>query len=257
MGGFLVSKLVIKKYPNPYYSEMFGTARYFKVHYRPGTSDLRIMQEVIEKRCYRKAKSHFDVEPGETWLDLGANIGAFAVYARMRGARMVECFEPDPRALKILSKNADWACIVNSAVTAEKVKTVKLHYSDKPLGRWQRTSSARMTVIPNPFFTESFEVPNLYAGVLRSWKFSGVKMDVEGSEGPILDQWLLPRCNKLILEYHTSKDSSVENFVHRMDQLHKHFRNVRYPAEFDRAIKQRLKTFRAFFDRVIHAWEPK
>src|SRR5207344_2312360 len=94
----------------------FGKFDEVEAWYRPGTSDENALIEVINKKAYRRGSVKFDVERGERWLDLGANIGAFALYARSKGAT-VECYEPMPDCFAILKKNVPKARLHNSAVT--------------------------------------------------------------------------------------------------------------------------------------------
>lgn len=219
------------------------------LHYRADTSDERVLKEVLERRCYRRASVNFDVEPGELWLDLGANIGAFAMYCRSRGAR-AECYEPDPDCFELLKKNAKEFSLHRCAVSGEpKLKTLPWHRAKK------EGVHSRNSLLEAGSLKADGEVTNYFAGNFVKKTFDGVKMDIEGAEGPILDRWLLPRCSKLVLEYHTSRDASVENFFRRVNQIKKHFVNVAYPPEFDRASK--LVTFKTFFDRLIFAWEAK
>lgn len=64
------------------------------IFYRPESTDYDAIQEVNVKKAYRKLREGFDVYPGERWLDLGANVGAFAIYCRLKLATAV-CYEPD------------------------------------------------------------------------------------------------------------------------------------------------------------------
>ena len=211
--------------------------------------DAAILKEVIVNACYRRKSVGFDVMSGETWLDLGANIGAFALYCKSKGAQAT-CFEPDLDCFDILKRNVPKFELFNSAVSASKEAELVFYQSNA------EANHSRGTVVPVRGYTEC-RVANTYAGELKKLKFSGVKMDIEGSEGPILDQWLLPRCSKLCLEYHTSRDRSVTNLECRLDQLRKHFNHVCYPPEYDRAITSGLPEVKTFFDRMIFAWGPK
>ena len=92
---------------------------------------------------------------------------------------------------------------------------------------------------------------NLDAACLVGRSFDGVKMDIEGSEGGLLDGELLPECRKLVLEYHLSRDPSIEHLKRRLDVLHRRFRTVRYPAELDRLIAAG-GVAKTFYDRFIH-----
>ena len=44
------------------------------------------------------------IEPGETWADLGANVGAFTCLAASLGAK-VYAFEPHPENFQLLEQN--------------------------------------------------------------------------------------------------------------------------------------------------------
>jgi FkbM family methyltransferase len=215
-----------------------------KVYFRPGTTDENVLKEVIDKHCYRRVKDGFDVLKGESWLDLGANIGAFAVYCELRGANAT-CFEPDLDCYKVLTRNARKFLLNNMAVTHVNEPTVELYRS------YDDNNHYRNTVFSSPRYTRHATVHNYWGGHLVGMVFNGVKMDIEGSEGGLIDKWLLPRCDKLVLEYHNSKDQSVENLARRLRILKKKFKHVIYPVELDNAIASGVTHFKSFFDRTI------
>ncbi len=230
----------------------------FQFFYRAGagepSSDEQAMAEVLEKKAYRKIRAGFDVEPGERWLDLGANIGAFAAYCRSRDAGQIVCFEPEPENFKILAKNAGLkAQLFNMAVTGQKAETVTFRKSANPQNHY------RGTTFPVQGYVDLPPVRNLWAGKLREMYpegFDGCKIDIEGSEGMILDEWLLPKTRKLVLEYHTSRDPLVNHLQFRLNQLRRHFKYVKYPKAYDDAIAGESGTYRPRFDQLIFAWEP-
>ena len=223
-----------------------------KIFYRPSndgsiSGDERIITEVVEGACYRRIRDGFDVMKGETWLDLGANIGAFGVYCKSKGATAI-CYEPDAECFKLLKKNVgSWAH--NYAVTHLKEDQVSFYTSP-------RATHARGTILPVHGYTPLDTVPNMYAGYIARTlgRVNGIKMDIEGSEFEILDKWLLPKSDKLVLEYHTSRDSNVANLRCRLDQIKSRYKHVKYPPEFDRVFGSGAAEFKAFFDRLIFAW---
>lgn len=218
--------------------------------YRPDTSDERALIEVVDKGAYRRKKLGFDVQAGESWLDLGANIGSFAVYCRTRGA-MAECYEPDVECFDILVKNApDFKCI-NAAVSNHKESDLPFWHSRVKNNHYRGTLLER-----NLLRKQEGTIQNLYAGFLCDRIFDGVKMDIEGSEGPLIDEWLLPHCSKLCLEYHTSRDKSYENMERRLNILHSKFKIVKYTSEFPKFIKTK-GVVKPFQDRVIYCMDPK
>lgn len=220
------------------------------------SSDEQAAQEVLVKQAYTR-KGHgptgfkFDVELGEKWLDLGANIGAFAVYVRSRGAEAV-CFEPEPGCYRLLQKNAQGFRCFQYAVTASRVAQLTFMKSRNPQNNY------RGTVLPVNGYIEQPPVNNLYAGDLGEYtgrvngnSFDGIKMDIEGSEGALIDNWLLPRCNKLVMEYHTSRDASIENLRRRVGILQDHFKVVKIPSLFMRVLEGDSKGFPPRFDQLI------
>lgn len=213
--------------------------------YRPGTTDERVFTEVVERAGYRRATAGFDVESGESWLDLGANVGAFAIYCKLRRATAT-CYEPEPSCYEILVKNAPWFQTVQSAVTASKEPHVPFHVGNLETNHSRGSTFHVRTLRPIG------SVRNTYAGQLGP--FGGIKMDIEGSEFGVLDNKLLPWTNKLVLEYHSSRDPSAENLARRINYLKGIYREVVYPPEYDRRIAEG-GTAKTFFDRLIFCWD--
>ena len=69
---------------------------------RVGTSDEKTFDEVIVRNVYEKR--YFKIQHGEHWIDLGGNVGAFALNAISKGAT-VDIYEPDPFNCKMIEKN--------------------------------------------------------------------------------------------------------------------------------------------------------
>lgn len=221
-------------------------------NYRPGTTDIKVLEEVIRDRCYRRAKVGFDVEPGEKWLDLGANIGAFAVYANHRGAR-TDSFEPEPGCYAVLRTNKPRGCnAYRAAVTAYNQPTIPF-FTQKDSKR-QATASVLSHRSRNRM-QDAGEVANVWVGGLG--QYDGVKMDIEGSEMAILDQQLLPVCEKLTLEYHSTVDRSIKNMRGRIEYLRSLFDHVYLEPEMQRALDSTDTEYHPFFDRQIFCWGRK
>lgn len=216
--------------------------------YREGTTDEKALREVVERRSYRRLSAGIDVEPGETWLDLGANIGSFAVYCKVRQATAV-CYEPDEDCFRILQRNANGFVCYRKAVTAHQGETVSFYVS-KESGNHYRGS-----ILTARSMKSAGSVPNIYAGLLLGQTYDGIKIDIEGAEFDLIDLNLIPFCNKLVMEYHTSRDPSVTNLKRRIEILKRRFRQVIYPPEFDRQI-QAGSVVKTFFDRFIYCKEP-
>jgi FkbM family methyltransferase len=227
----------------------FGKAK-VKAYYRPGTSDVNALEEVIGKRAYRRGSVGFDVEAGEHWLDLGANIGAFALYCKSKGAT-AECYEPMEDCFAILAKNVPEFKLYNKAVTNVDADEVTFYEPRRKQDRY------RSTLLPRKGKYPQTTVANLEASLLNEDKFDGVKMDIEGSEFGIIDDGLLPRAPKLVFEYHLSRDNSLPHLVKRIRILRKIYKNVVYCPELARLVKRGTGTGRTYFDRCIYCWELK
>lgn len=220
------------------------------VWYRPGTTDEKVIREVLERRTYRRPSIGFDVEPGERWLDLGANIGTFAAYCLVRGAT-VDCYEPEPYCFNLLRKNLPELNGTNgssfrAAVSASKDQYLSF-FSSKLKGNYYRGT---LVGGGSRTLTEPVQVNNVYAGHLTT-PYSGVKMDIEGAEHAILDAKLIPVCEKLCLEYHTSRDKSMTNLTRRIAYLRSLFDVVAYNPELDHMMKLGGDR-KSYHDRVIY-----
>lgn len=215
--------------------------RKLTMFYRSGTSDERVIEEVITGRCYRKRKIGFDVEKGEKWLDLGGNIGSFAAYCYLRGAE-VESYEPDNNCFQLLRKNSK-GLKNNVAVTHLKVPSVEFYKGTKD------TDHYRGTIFPGRTRHPQNTVPNLFAGIVFKEKFDGVKMDIEGTELHLIDKNLIPKCDKLVMEYHLSKDNDMENFHRRMETLRSHFSVVDYIPSLDKGYPD--NRYPGLYDRFV------
>jgi FkbM family methyltransferase len=52
-------------------------------------------------------KDYGKIMPGGTVIDIGANIGAFALYAAREGAKVVQAYEPSEESFKLLRRNIE------------------------------------------------------------------------------------------------------------------------------------------------------
>lgn len=224
-----------------------------EVNFRRKTSDLDTIVEVLINEGYANEKLAFDVEPNEVWLDLGANIGAFALYCKRKGA-VAHCFEMDHDCFLILKRNVpDFHCVEGAVVARSDTETIPYYVSKNPLNQW------RGTVVHTDRSKMEDEARHrakvlLAPGCFAS-AYDGVKMDIEGAEMDILDQWALPKCNKLVLEYHTCIDSSMENLKRRLNEVRKYFRDVFHDPVFDPVFKRGDAHFAPEFDTLIFAKE--
>lgn len=203
---------------------------------RPGTSDFKAFKEVIVRHGYSKgfagSEVRFEIMPGEQWLDLGANIGSFAVWAGQRGAR-VSAYEPEDSCFAMLEANIllnrlDNITAVKAAVVGNGESEMQL-YVGEPGSEWR--SSLYKFKSPIVQKVKCLQV----ADVLAAGNFDGVKMDIEGAELDILanlKSW--GSVKKLVFEYHFDVNNSMEVFYRNIEQLRRHFdfvRHAKFPAD--------------------------
>lgn len=227
----------------------FSTDPPVTAYFRPGSSDEDAINEVIDRHTYRRVKDGFDVEPGERWLDLGANVGAFALYCRLRGAAAV-CYEPEPVCFSILEQNAPRFEKFNLAVTDKKDKHLTFYDSFNPDNHYRTTTFAVQR------YKKLGEFANTFGGNLTGYSFDGVKMDIEGSEFGLIDKWLLPKTKKLVMEYHISRDRSWQNLAKRIKILKGKFTHVWHPKVLQDYIDSEGDV-EIRFDQIIFCWGAK
>jgi len=199
-----------------------------KFNIRPGSSDEKAIREVVEKNAYEK--KYFKIEPGEQWLDLGGNIGAFAVLASSKGAK-VTTFEPDPTNVKLIKENLALntleAIVKNRAVVHDDTKAATMNL-------WPDGQSWRNSLVRNKRGTSQMTVFCENAFSLMNPN-TCVKMDIEGSEIPILEAWPSTlKVKKLVFEYSFDVDPSCARLRAILTKLKTIFPTVKYSSQIDR-----------------------
>jgi FkbM family methyltransferase len=189
-----------------------------KFYVRPDTSDAKTVDEVIGRGVYEKRGMR--IVAGEKWLDLGANIGAFTLLACSRGA-YVESYEPDPISYAILLENIKLngfkVGTFNSAVTNNNKKKGFLNIS--PTGQYWRNSLER-TLNGNAIDVNTvdfFEIAK---------KEYCIKMDIEGTEMPILES-LQEGFEKLVFEWSFDVDPNIDRYRNVLGKMRSLFSVVK------------------------------
>ena len=62
------------------------------------------------------------------------------------------------------------------------------------------------------------------------------------------------QANKLVLEYHTSRDNNLENLARRIGILKQHYQHVHYCPELARLVERGTGTGKTFYDRIVFCW---
>jgi len=197
-----------------------------KFYLRPNTYDSYI---VNEQESYFKL---INPTKEDRWLDIGANIGAFASFLAPL-VKSVICIEPEPENFKRLTMNIKLNSVVNAdllqkAVVGNNDKTRTFHvlkHSNKGL----HSLISRSDVAEQ----EEIKVECVKLGkLIKDYDINKIKLDVEGAEYEILISADLSNIEELIMEYHfTIAENARENFKPLIGHLYKFFKNIEYTPE--------------------------
>ena len=173
---------------------------------RPGTSDWWIFLEIFLFGIYRRAEP--DIRRARVILDIGANVGFFALHASsLNPEAVIHSFEPFPKNVEQMKKNlrlnenrqvhvhpeavTDQAGILTLYFTPGYDASCSLH------GVKEHSCSVTALAVNELFRTCGMDDCDL------------LKMDCEGSELPIVQAAapeMLTRVRAIIMEYHSAAD---------------------------------------------------
>lgn len=197
---------------------------------RKGSSDLKALEEVVGSNSYERKGFKLGEE---RWVDLGANIGSFAVLAASRGAH-VTAYEPDPDSFSLLSENialnrlGSRVKAVNAAVVWDERPHVVLHVNGARKNYW------RNSVLKTWKGGTSVKVRAVHHEKVFDGK-AHCKVDIEGCEMPILEALERPPGVRLVFEWSFDVDPSIPRFSACMAKLRGWYSNVVYSG-FDESL---------------------
>jgi len=144
----------------------------------------------------------FTPEPGWRVVDVGANIGAFSLWAHHLGA-VVTAIEPEPETFGALAANSrDRFGLVHAAVVGNAKPTARLYLS--PI-RSTRHSLLARKVTSGERLPEFVDVPALTLAAVVGPGCDLLKLDCEGAEFETIlaaDDDVLRRAQRVIIEFH-------------------------------------------------------
>lgn len=214
-----------------FYQPKRKTARELTLSIRPHTTDLKAIQEVIEKDDYQKPRKGFRLNMVETWIDAGANIGAFSVWAGHHGCRIIPV-EPEAENLDLLRAN-----LAQNGIQAEEIvpkvldstpnETATLFLANGTYNKY------RHSVHLHKRRTQTLTVQTIDLERLMDMTTGtvGVKLDIEGSEIRILEEIdvdVLRRISMMVFEYTFDVDPSIPRFLKIIERLKTVFDTVHY-----------------------------
>ena len=166
-----------------------------ELHYRLNRGDIQSIREVWMDECYRLP---FDVAPDKV-VDLGANIGLTSLwFAHRYGCSTVIAVEPSPDNARLARKNLEGnrikAEVIEAAVGARDGTAYFEEAVDANMGHLG--SEGRPVAV--------ISMETLLRKLPSGAEVDLVKLDIEGGEGPLLQENLewLRRVRSLIAEFH-------------------------------------------------------
>lgn len=211
-GPFYFNGNKIQHWVEPFQGERYTIVYYNSIHFHPVyrqdiACDSKVLSEIFKKNEYTK---YFGQELGETWADIGANIGAFTLRNQMNGIKTIS-FEPDPGNFDILIQNSvNPDLCYRKAVVAKSDGSVKMYVNAK--NPWNNTI-VRPVRGRTSIDVETIAFQDATVGC------DCVKIDIEGGEFDILDNCEMGGFKKLIIAYHINYDHSRSNLIARIEKL--------------------------------------
>lgn len=195
---------------------------------RPHTQDYETYAGVVLGNEYRLPEQ-FALE--DVILDVGANIGLFALACLARGAGHVACFEPEAENYALLKENLEpvghraslYAWPVWRSDRQELVR----------LRQFPRRASAMHQILPGTRDGKGLIALGLDE-VLQNWggEVRLLKLDCEGSEFPILyTAKELRRCQEIVCEIHLRFTEAYADFDCTAAWLKRHLESQGFTVE--------------------------
>ena len=178
---------------------------------RAGTTDLAVLNEAVFMNPYL-ASGHVELREDSVVMDVGANLGDFAIQAAARCPRgRVYAVEPMSEYSSLLETNQKLNRLSNLEIVrvalgdheGEISLSIAGAESTAHFNRTARTETARLTTLPQLMRDCGLERIDL------------LKMDCEGSEWDILPaaRAALPRIRQICMEIHPSRGWTAEKLA--------------------------------------------
>lgn len=175
----------------------------FTVLLQPRTADLEVLDEVFKQRIYdppSAARSAILASTHPTILDLGANIGIASLrFMNLFPEALLTAYEPDAENLMVLKK-----CFAANGLDDRATVVEACAFNKTGSVAFQQGCGAGSAVVLETGSRTDGEELQAYDILPHLAEADLVKMDIEGSEWPILTDPRFPthRPRALVMEYH-------------------------------------------------------
>lgn len=182
---------------------------------RPGSTDETVIREIWQENVYR-------MEPGDcdgVVVDLGANIGAFSVYAALHGASTVIAIEPDDDNQAVLKGNIESLRLENCVHVYPCAV-----WSESGVVRFcSNAGGSRVAVADGQILVPSLPLESILFSACAYGDIATMKIDIEGSEYPVIASTprdILQRIRYLTMEFHTTDAATFGALVAKLTETH-------------------------------------
>jgi FkbM family methyltransferase len=193
-------------------------------------TDEIVIREIFEENVYQVFDGHFAENAGVA-VDIGANIGAFSIYAAALGAKTVYAFEPDVLNFEVLRANIS-ANRLGSVIHAHNLAIAGTEGTAE-LVQGQGASFLRDVRRLTPAaqaMADKAPVVQVQAVTLeQAFEANGIeecdvlKIDCEGSEYGLIAAApveILSRVKYLTMEFHSASEEDFGRMIARLSLTH-------------------------------------
>ena len=164
-----------------------------------------------------------NVQSNTLIADCGANIGMATLYLKWRFPEsIIHCFEPDPMAFFLLSKNVKTnnlpGVFLHNVAVMDKNGSLPFYVSET------EQASLMMSTLPKRMNERHIEVKGIdFSAFVDENKPQVLKIDIEGAEKNVLDKLAatgaIKNLQQIIMEYHHKIEGHSSNFSDMLEIL--------------------------------------
>lgn len=193
---------------------------------RAASTDIKAIEGVWSKDCYRMHREGFQPKPGEVWLDIGSNVGAFGVLAHHFGAKVVSV-EADRDNANMTAANLEHNNIENAQVLEAAVVPNEFR-GEKVILHTLPENQRRHSIAREGRDTVAVEVQAVKIdSIVDQIRPDGVKISIEGAEIQLLQSWEIPSfVHYVVVEWNFKMDNRIHTLARGFERLAARFRKV-------------------------------